>query len=52
MTESADNSATNAKSFSTTLKKYAKRYGIDGFSGMAAGLFATLIAGTILKQIG
>lgn len=34
------------------LKKYAKHLFIDGFSGMASGLFATLIVGTILAQIG
>ncbi|MBQ9275989.1 MAG: PTS sugar transporter subunit IIC, partial [Clostridia bacterium] len=32
-------------------KKYAKRYFIDAFTGMAQGLFCTLIAGTILGQI-
>ncbi len=34
-----------------TAKKYAKRYFIDAFTGMAQGLFCTLIAGTILAQI-
>lgn len=33
------------------VKKYCKRYFIDAFSGMAQGLFCTLIAGTILWQI-
>ncbi len=33
------------------LKKYFKRYFIDAFTGMAQGLFCTLIAGTILAQI-
>lgn len=33
------------------VKKYCKRYFIDAFSGMAQGLFCTLIAGTILEQI-
>lgn len=33
------------------VKKYCKRYFIDAFSGMAQGLFCTLIAGTILAQI-
>lgn len=33
------------------IKKYSKRYFIDAFSGMAQGLFCTLIAGTILAQI-
>jgi len=35
-----------------TLKKIGKRIFIDGLSGMALGLFATLIVGLILKQIG
>ena len=33
------------------MKKYLNRVFIDGFSGMALGLFATLIIGTILGQI-
>lgn len=33
------------------LKKLGKRWFIDAFGGMAMGLFATLIAGTILAQI-
>ena len=37
--------------FLTYLKGAPKRYFIDAFSGMALGLFATLIAGTILSQI-
>ncbi|MBQ7653133.1 MAG: PTS sugar transporter subunit IIC [Clostridia bacterium] len=36
----------------TIVKKLAKRWFIDAFSGMAMGLFATLIAGTIIYQIG
>ncbi len=35
-----------------TVKKYLKRYFIDGFGAMALGLFATLIIGTIVAQIG
>lgn len=34
------------------IKKYLNRVFIDGLSGMALGLFATLIIGTILGQIG
>ena len=34
------------------LKKYLNRIFIDGLSGMAMGLFATLIIGTIIQQIG
>ena len=33
------------------VKKYLKEIFIDGLSGMALGLFATLIVGTILSQI-
>lgn len=33
------------------LKKYLNRVFIDGLSGMALGLFSTLIIGTILQQI-
>lgn len=33
-------------------KRLVHRYFIDGFSGMALGLFATLIIGLILKQLG
>ncbi len=35
-----------------TLKGLPKRWFIDAFSGMASGLFCTLIAGTIISQIG
>lgn len=34
------------------MKKYLNRIFIDGLSGMALGLFATLIVGTIIQQIG
>ncbi|MBQ0084166.1 MAG: PTS sugar transporter subunit IIC [Clostridiales bacterium] len=34
------------------IKKYLNRLFIDGLSGMALGLFATLIIGTIICQIG
>lgn len=33
------------------IKKFCQRFFIDGLSGMALGLFSTLIVGTILKQI-
>lgn len=33
-------------------KKLSKRWFIDAFTGMAQGLFVTLIAGLIIKQIG
>lgn len=41
---------TKKEKFNKTLKKYFKRYFIDAFTGMAQGLFCTLIAGTILAQ--
>ena len=36
----------------TKMKKFFTRLFIDGLSGMASGLFATLIIGTIICQIG
>lgn len=35
-----------------TVKRLSNRWFIDAFSGMGLGLFATLIAGTIIYQIG
>jgi uncharacterized membrane protein len=35
-----------------TFKKICKRYLIDAFTGMSQGLFVTLIAGLIIKQLG
>ena len=35
-----------------SLKKLLNRIFIDGLTGMAQGLFATLIVGTIIQQIG
>lgn len=50
-----DNSASpkkeGGKKFGQVVKTLAKRWFIDAFSGMALGLFATLIAGTIVCQI-
>ncbi len=34
------------------IKKWCNRFFIDGLSGMALGLFSTLIIGTILEQVG
>ena len=34
-----------------TITKYLKEIFIEGLSGMASGLFATLIIGTIIVQI-
>lgn len=36
----------------STIKSLSKRWFIDAFTGMAQGLFCTLIAGTILAQFG
>ncbi|MEG2687717.1 MAG: PTS sugar transporter subunit IIC [Clostridia bacterium] len=44
--------ANSKKTFKSWLGAFCKRYFIDAFSGMAQGLFCTLIAGTILAQIG
>lgn len=38
--------------FSQKLKALCKRWFIDAFSGMAMGLFATLLIGLIIKQVG
>lgn len=43
--------ATKGQSFLGWTKRWAKRWFIDAFSGMAQGLFVTLIAGTILGQV-
>lgn len=40
------------KGFKAFMSFVVKRYLIDAFSGMALGLFCTLIAGTIVGQIG
>ncbi len=37
--------------FFSTVKKLSKRWFIDAFSGMASGLFCTLIAGTIISMV-
>ena len=42
----------DSKGWGAVAKRLLKRYFIDAFSGMAQGLFVTLIAGTILKTIG
>ncbi|MBO4262690.1 MAG: PTS sugar transporter subunit IIC [Clostridia bacterium] len=41
----------NERSFKCVVVNLAKRWFIDAFSGMAQGLFCTLIAGTILSLI-
>lgn len=42
----------NQNTFSSTLKKYSKRYFIDAMGAMALGLFASLLIGTIFKALG
>ena len=50
--ENVEKTQVNAKQkFLAYLKALPKRYFITAFSGMAQGLFVTLIAGTILAQI-
>ncbi len=49
--ESAEAKPTCKQKFWAYLKALPKRYFITAFSGMAQGLFVTLIAGTILAQI-
>lgn len=51
-TPQEQNSETKGEKAKRIAKKYAKRYFIDAFTGMAQGLFCTLIAGTIISQIG
>ena len=51
VTEPSPETQAKEKSLKPTLKKLGKRWFIDAFSGMAQGLFCTLIAGTILAQI-
>ena len=34
------------------VRKFINRYLVDGLSGMALGLFSTLLIGTIIKQVG
>ena len=34
------------------MNKFVKRYCIDAMSGMAQGLFASLLIGTIIKTLG
>lgn len=48
--EGKTDAAVKQNAFKTYLKNLPKRYFITAFSGMALGLFATLIAGTILEM--
>lgn len=47
----SQNKPSKGKKVANIAKKIGKRYFIDAFTGMAQGLFCTLIAGTILAQI-
>ncbi len=51
MEETVQEQKSLAKKATAYLKALPKRYFITAFSGMAQGLFVTLIAGTILAQI-
>ena len=42
----------NKSGFRSVVKKLAKRYFIDAMGSMAAGLFASLLIGTIFKALG
>lgn len=50
--KSQEEKPTFAARFKAWGKAFPKRYFIDAFSGMALGLFCTLIVGTIVGQIG
>lgn len=50
--ESPREPAPEKKSLREQAKKFVTRYFVTAFSGMALGLFCTLIAGTIIWQIG
>lgn len=50
--EQADKTQSGGKKFGAYVKSFVHKYFITAFSGMALGLFCTLIAGTIVKQIG
>ena len=47
-----DGAADEKKNFGAYAKAFVQKYFITAFSGMALGLFCTLIAGTIVWQIG
>lgn len=49
---SGDTAEKKAKTFTRYLKEFSHRYFIEAFSGMALGLFCTLIIGTIVGEVG
>ena len=51
MSETINSKTQDKDKFKSYLKSMPKRFFITAFSGMAQGLFVTLIAGTILAQI-
>ena len=51
MSENIAPEVSKVSSVKNYFKNLPKRYFITAFSGMAQGLFVTLIAGTILAQI-
>ena len=50
--EQVDANKSGEKSARKRIKKFVEKYFVTAFSGMALGLFCTLIAGTIVWQIG
>ena len=48
----SDETASGKSKAVAFIKRFCKKYFIDAFTGMSQGLFVTLIAGTIIKQIG
>ena len=46
------NSAETTTASTGMIKSFFQKYFIDAFTGMALGLFVTLIAGLIISQIG
>ena len=50
--EFTDKNRTKGRYDMDNMKKWLNRIFIDGLTGMAQGLFATLIVGTIIQQIG
>lgn len=50
--QKTENSALPKRTAKEVVKRFAHRYFIEAFSGMALGLFCTLIIGTIVGEIG
>ena len=50
--ESKDHPATHTNTWRKALRDWSQKYLIDAFTGMAFGLFVTLVAGLIISQFG